>query len=144
MKFAGFMRAGDCALWGLRRAGLPEANPIRLCRRRVAGAPGMVHSVDRRPMRAAALAQQSVETLKRCAQDISVETLCGVSINAIFLVGTRVVVATGEETLAVPSAAVAVTGNGWALIWWFALLMKQGRSARQSGRRRKVWRFLNG
>ena len=78
------------------------------------------------PNEGLALAQQSVETLKRYAQDISVETLCGVNINAIFLNRNEVVVATGEEMLASAERSGGDWQRGWALIWWsYALLMKQ-------------------
>ncbi len=82
------------------------------------------------------LAQESVNTLRQYnTQDISLETLQCVNINAIFLNKYEVVIQTSQEMMARANQSGDIWEQGWALVWWgYALvLQRQIGEALQAG-----------
>ena len=82
------------------------------------------------------LAQESVNTLREYnAQDISIETLQCVNINAIFLNNYQVVRETSQEMMARAGRSGDIWEQGWASVWWgYALvLQRQIPEALQAG-----------
>jgi len=72
------------------------------------------------------IAQESISILKQYNQDISVETLNSVNINAIFLNKNDIVSRTSEEMLACADRSGDIWERGWALIWWaYALVLRR-------------------
>ncbi|HZM24906.1 MAG TPA: tetratricopeptide repeat protein, partial [Anaerolineales bacterium] len=72
------------------------------------------------------MAQESVNTLKQYNQDISIETLDSVNINAIFLNEYEIVSQTSQEMMARANRSGDIWERGWALIWWaYALVLRR-------------------